>query len=162
MFSDLIKELDGFSKVLDYLSQITITFGNLKGKGSVTVNILNTDDTITKTTMDVNDAIYLTENGTLTIPAKPFMKEIKEFIEKGLDEINTELIDMYFQKGYTTSDVKRKCLELEHKVNANIPIIIRKFQDNISTLSSLTNQKETTLINMNEISKFISCKIFLK
>ena len=162
MFSDLLKEIEDFGKVVDYLKDITITFGNINGNGSITVNILNTDDTTTTTKIDVDDAIYLTENGTLTIPAKPFMYKIRDYINKELDDLNEEVLDFFFDRNFTTQYVRSRLEVLELKINVQIPIIISNVQRESNSLNSVLNTEQPVLINMNELSKYVSCKINFK
>ena len=74
-------------KIFEFVSRARIEFGVLDKDKSImqTIQVYNLDGTVSEQEMPLSDIMYLTENGTINLPAKKILRRINE-------KINYEII----------------------------------------------------------------------
>ena len=84
---NLLEEFTKQIAIFETVSKYTIEYGIMPEDGSkmLSVSVLNTDDTLTTTKLSVEDVMYLTEYGTMTIPARFILKKAYQMIDFNLD-----------------------------------------------------------------------------
>ena len=148
---------------LNILSKYSFEFGILAEDGmrSIVVSVLNTDDTTTSITSNLADVMYLTEYGTLTIPAKLILEKILDYYNNRIVLYLNNLVDDIFKDDLNENDI----FERLNVIRLNIENYARQYfintVRNSSTLSILVNIKDENkyLYNLYDLSKNIKCKL---
>lgn len=157
------EEINNKLKLVDLLKNYTIYIGVFNGKEftELEVNVLNTDDTVTKIPMNITDIIYLTEHGTMTIPARPILERVVLQIQNNLSNVLEKIIDGIFEKDWTENDVRHSFREFELFINSQIVAIFNEEINKYSYLSNILNIKDENkyLINLHTLKQYITCEI---
>lgn len=160
---NLSKELETRFAIIEKLNQYSIEFGILtedKFK-KVQVNVLNTDDTETKIDMDLGDVMYLTEHGTLTIPARPILELTLKWVNNELDKIIDKIIDGVIKFNWTNIEVERVIFDFGKQIELYAQSQAEQIITSNSVLSSLLNMKDENkyLFDLRKLKYYIKCKI---
>ena len=152
-------------KLLESLSKYTIEFGIFDAEGNqvVNVDILNTDDSITKIVMKISEVMYFAEYGTITIPGTFMLDkslyQIDEFLNDELEKIIDDILD---EKIKNENEIDNRfnilCLELENRIKNYIKVIVT----NTNRLSNIINETDENkyIYDINKLSNYIKCKYF--
>ena len=159
--SNLEKQLN----VLDLLSRVSIEFGIFTEDAtkSVTVNILNTDDSITETIMDVGDVMYLTEYGTLTIPARPILDNCIYYVSTNFEDELNKIIEGVLNYNWTKDDIIKRLDDFAIKTEIFVKGKMEEIVASNATLSNLLNVEDENkyLYDLKKLKNYIKCKIIL-
>ncbi len=161
--NNFIDDLEKRLNIIEELSQYSIEFGIFTEDGikTVTVNVLNTDDTISKISMEVGDVMYLTEHGTLTIPARPILDNCIYYISNNLYETLNKIIDEVLEFNLTRDQIIKKledfCIKMQIWIQAKMVEIV----NSNATLSNLLNISDENkyLYDLRDLKNYIKCKI---
>lgn len=152
-------------KLIETLKRYYIEFGVLQEDEYVTieVNILNTDDTISKVEMPVKDIVYFTEKGTITIPGKHILDRLLYLIDYRVNKILEEIVNGVFDDNWTEEYINDKLYELEAHLQIYIRAMIRNELSGsaVNTLLGIKNDNEY-YYNFNVLERYIKCKIVKK
>ena len=161
-FDEITKQLS----IMNILNSYCIEFGVLTEDEykTVEVNILNTDESITKLPMFVGDVMYLTEHGTLTIPARPILELSLKWVENELDKIIDEIFTNVLNYNWTLVDINTRMQRFATEIQIYIQSQAERIIQSNSTLSSLLNIKDENkyLYDLNKLKYYIKCRIFKK
>lgn len=128
----------------------------------ININILNTDDTISKYEMPLNDVMYLTENGTMTIPGKhTFENALRTYNYILEDKISNLVDDILNNKIATKSEVEIRLNELALNIQDYLRNYMSSYVTNANKVNDLLDIKDSNkyLYNLNSLSKYIKCKV---
>lgn len=163
---DLLSEIKKETKTFESLSKYHIEFGVLVEDEfkTVEVSVLNTDDTVTKIPMTVGDVMYLTEYGTLTIPARPILDLALNWVNNELDKIIDDVFVGVYQNNWTEADIDTRMQRFSTEIQIYIQNQMQKTIQSNSNLASLINVKDENkyLYDLNKLKYYIKCKIFKK
>lgn len=161
-------DLTDFEKQLntiDFLSRISIEFGIFTEDAikSVTVNILNTDETTSQIQMEVGDIMYLTEHGTLTIPARPILDNCMYYISTNLDNELDKIIDGVLTYNWTKDDIMKRLNEFAIKTEIYVKSKMEQIVTTSANLANLLNVEDENkyLYDLRQLKNYIKCKIIL-
>lgn len=161
--NNLINDFEKKLKIINSLSQYSIEFGIFTEDGikSVTVNVLNTDDTITKTTMDIGDIMYLTEHGTLTIPARPILDNCMYYISTNLENTLDKIVESIIEFDLSKVEIIKKLEDFCNKMQIYIQAKMVEIVNNNATISNLLNIEDENkyLYDLKDLKNYIKCKI---
>lgn len=163
---DILDDLTKQLSIIDELNNYYIEFGILTEDEfkMVEVNVLNTDDTITKIPMSIHDVMYLTEYGTLTIPARPVLQSALVWVNSELDSLIDKICDNVFNYNWTIYDIDSEMEKFAIKVKFHIQYEMESMIRSAANLASLINQKDENkyLFDLNKLKNYIKCRIFRK
>lgn len=128
------------------------------------VNIFNTDDTISKMDMFVGDILWLTEYGTMTIPARPVLEKIKLWILRKIPYILDDIVDGIMYENWSNMDIQHKFIEFEFQINSEIKNIFDAVLKSNNTLADLldVDDENRYLVSFDILKNYISCRIYQK
>lgn len=151
---------------LKALEKYVIEFGITTDVGTqiLEVNILNTDDTISKMDMFVGDILWLTEYGTMTIPARPVLEKIKLWILRKIPYILDDIVDGIMYENWSNMDIQHKFIEFEFQINSEIKNIFDAVLKSNNTLADLldVDDENRYLVSFDILKNYISCRIYQK
>lgn len=163
---DILDDLTKQLSIIDELNNYYIEFGILTEDEfkMVEVNVLNTDDTITKILMSIHDVMYLTEYGTLTIPARSVLQLALAWVTSELDGLIDKICDNVFNYNWTIYDIDSEMEKFAIKVKFHIQYEMETMIRSAANLASLINQKDENkyLFDLNKLKNYIKCRIFRK
>ena len=130
---------------------------------SVKVSILNPDESVTEAFMTVGQIMYLTEHGTIMLPARPILSRILPQIEKRIETILEDIIDGVFSFNWNKSDIDLRLKLFENETNLFLQNKIREMIASNSYLSNLVDEKSdnTYLLDLNQLKNYIHFKIIV-
>ena len=148
---------------LKLISQYSIEYGILTENGlkTVEVSILNTDETISKTKMTVKDAMYFTENGTLTLPGLHIFNKVSIFIDQLINNTLDDLLTKILENNISGNYIDIAFKELEFKITEYLQ---NEYQNTISGMNKLNailseNKDKVFLFSPIELKKYLTCKV---
>lgn len=151
---------------LKALEKYVIEFGIPTDVGTqiLEVNIFNTDDTISKMDMFVGDILWLTEYGTMTIPARPVLEKIKLWILRKIPYILDDIVDGIMYENWSNMDIQHKFIEFEFQINSEIKNIFDAVLKSNNTLADLldVDDENRYLVSFDILKNYISCRIYQK
>lgn len=151
---------------LKALEKYVIEFGITADVGTqiLEVNIFNTDDTISKMDMFVGDILWLTEYGTMTIPARPVLEKIKLWILRKIPYILDDIVDGIMYENWSNMDIQHKFIEFEFQINSEIKNIFDAVLKSNNTLADLldVDDENRYLVSFDILKNYISCRIYQK
>lgn len=151
---------------LKALEKYVIEFGIMTDVGTqiLEVNIFNTDDTISKMDMFVGDILWLTEYGTMTIPARPVLEKIKLWILRKIPYILDDIVDGIMYENWSNMDIQHKFIEFEFQINSEIKNIFDAVLKSNNTLADLldVDDENRYLVSFDILKNYISCRIYQK
>lgn len=151
---------------LKALEKYVIEFGIMTDVGTqiLEVNIFNTDDTISKMDMFVGDILWLTEYGTMTIPARPVLEKIKLWILRKIPYILDDIVDGIMYENWSNMDIQHKFIEFEFQINSEIKNIFDGVLKSNNTLADLldVDDENRYLVSFDILKNYISCRIYQK
>lgn len=163
---DIISEFKKDINTFETLKKYHIEFGVLVEDEfkTVEVNVINTDDTITKVPMFVGDVMYLTEYGTLTIPARPILDQALTWINNELDKIIEDVFVGIFRYNWKEEDIDARMQRFSTEIQTYIQSQMELMIGSNSNLASLINVEDENryLYDLNKLKYYIKCKIFKK
>ena len=163
MENTLDNMLDKFIDTLDELSKYSFEYGILSQDGvkTVKVNVLNPDETISAIDMKVADIMYFVENGTITLPAKHILQKSIYYLNDIINQRMSEILQEIITNNIESNQIENRLKQLEQEIEIRLKNF---FKDSISSYNQLehiidkdTDTKE--LFNLNELSKYIKCKL---
>lgn len=160
MIDDIVEKV----KLINILKRYYIEFGVLQEDEYIklNVNILNTDETISKIEMNVKDIVYFIENGTVVIPGKRILQRLLYLVDFRINSILNEIVDNIFNDDWTENYIDGKLQELETHLQIYIRTLIRaEVSGSINTLLGIKNENEY-YYNFSVLEQFIKCKIVKK
>lgn len=155
-------------KLLSELEKYSISFGIFGSNENIeeTVTIYNLDGTASNIRMKIKDIMYLTENGTINVPARPILNTIYKIISIPLDIVLQNIIDDIFDNKITNSDeIQVRLKSFVNTVNSNyIRQGINRVINENKYLSTILNQEDENkyIFNLNKLEKYIKCKLIIK
>ena len=126
----------------------------------VEVDILNTDNTITKHKMTVKDVMYFTEYGTMTIPGKHILRKTKLLLKPFIKNCEIEIIRNYAMGKVNDKnlidEINIQRLKIQSKAQEYFSLYINDHNE----ISSILNIADTNkyLYDLNKLKQFIKCK----
>ena len=163
---DVFNELKEQLSIINILNDYYIEFGILTEDQYkiVEVNILNTDESITKMPMFVGDVMYLTEYGTLTIPARPILELSLKWVNDELDTIIDEIFTGVLKYNWSSVDIDTRMQRFATEVQIYIQSQMERIIQSNSTLASLLNVEDENkyLYDLNKLKYYIKCRVFKK
>ena len=163
---DIISEFKKDINTFETLKKYHIEFGVLVEDEfkTVEVNVINTDDTITKVPMFVGDVMYLTEYGTLTIPARPILDRALTWVNNELDKIIEDVFVGIFRYDWKEEDIDARMQRFSTEIQTYIQSQMELMIGSNSNLASLIKVEDENryLYDLNKLKYYIKCKIFKK
>ena len=133
--------------------------------GEEVITIKNIDGTETSHKMSVSDIVYLTENGTLTTPPRPIIKNIENAISEKIEEELPKIIDGIIKDNWEVGRVIAEFIRINAEINLIvIPQEINKMLISNNSINNIlgTKNKDTTYIyDLKKLQKFIHCKFLI-
>lgn len=158
--TDLIDKIKIFEVVNNYYFE----FGILQEDEYITMDakvVDIVDDTEVIVKMPLKEIMYLTENGTLTVPARPILEKtiywIKERLSSILDDIFKNVIENDWDEIKIENRLREFSIEVENYTRNQF---ILSVQSN-STLSSILNIEDETkyLYDLVKLKDYIKCRL---
>lgn len=152
-------------KLLDNLSHYYFKLGIFTSEGnqSVDVNILNTNNTLTKVSMKIADVMFFTENGTITIPGQHILDKSLFYINKLLNEELSKIVDKILIGNSNLTEIESTL----HRIANNVEIYIKNYMiktiEKNNRLGSIINEDKDSnkyIYNLENLSKYIKCLVF--
>ena len=149
---------------LAVISRYSIEYGVLTENGlkTVTVSILNTDNTISTTEMQIKDVMYFTENGTITLPAQHIFEKVSIGIDQLINNTLSDLIEQALENNISEVEIDATFKQLEFKITNYLQTEYQNKISNINKLNTIlyknTNNQQF-LYNPSELKKYLTCKI---
>lgn len=160
---NLLEEFTKQIAIFETVSKYTIEYGIMPEDGSkmLSVSVLNTDDTLTTTKLSVEDVMYLTEYGTMTIPARFILKKAYQMIDFNLDVFLERVLSGVFQYNWSASMVEIEfnnlAQVLENSLRSSLDIIV----GSNATLSKLLKIEDENkyLYDLKQLKQYIKVKV---
>lgn len=160
MLDDLVKQIE----IIDELKNYYIEFGILQEDEyiPIEVNILNTDETISKVEMTVKDIMIFTELGTVMIPGKHILEKVLHLIDYHINNILNEIVSGVFEDDWSKDYLETKLYELEANLQIYIKSIMRS--ELASSMNTVLGTKDDNLYyyNFYKLEQYIKCKLVKK
>lgn len=162
IFDDLENKLKIFNSLNNYYFEIGIL--DEDRYRTVEVNVLNTDDSITKIEMQLEEVLYLTEHGTMTIPPRPILQNTFGYISNKLKAAIDEIFIGVFSKNWTEREIEVRLRDLERQIEAYIQNQASAMVSSNATLANIINVKDENkyLYDLNKLKSYIKCRIIKK
>lgn len=166
MINKILSDIFEKFSILKALDGYVVEFGVLTEHGFKTldVNVLNTDDTITKTKMEINEIFYLTEHGTMTIPARPILEKIQMWVLDRIQYVINDIFEGITNKDWSDKDIANRLKKFEIEINIQIKVIFETSLKSNSTIANLLDATDENkyLIDFNVLKNYVSCRIYKK
>ena len=164
---NIIEYFNDFEKLLkslSFLEKYSLQFGVFVEDAykTVTVNILNTDDTISEEIMSIGDIMYLTEYGSMMIPAKPILHNCMKYVSENFEKVLDEIICDIFENGINEDKVEKKLKSFANSMEIYVQSQFMIMANSI-TLNDLVNKNEDKeyLYDLKKLKNFIKCRILV-
>ena len=163
---ELVLNLQNQVKIFQTLENYSLEFGIFAEDTNtiVQVNILNSDQTVSKLPMTLGDVMYFTENGTLTIPARPVLENLLTWINNKLESIIDEIYDGVFYYDWKEPQVESRLYAFINEGNDFLKTEIENMIENNNYLSTIIGIKDNQkyLYDPKKLSNFIKLKLIKK
>jgi len=113
--------------------------------------------------MEVGDIMYLTEHGTLTIPARPILDNCMYYISTNLDNELDKIIDGVLTYNWTKDDIMKRLNEFAIKTEIYVKSKMEQIVTTSANLANLLNVEDENkyLYDLRQLKNYIKCKIIL-
>lgn len=165
---DFFKDLNDKEEKLMFLNGLIIEFGIFEEDGTKKeeITIFNLDDTVSKKEISLNDIMYLTEKGTITLPSRPILERLKSKIEYEFKyNVYDNILNGIFNLNWKRVDIINAINLFVNKINdVLIPTTIEEIVSSNSIISGILEEEETQkyTFNLKKLKKIIKCKYFFK
>lgn len=155
-------------KVLKVLENTRLQFGIFDEDGSQEVKYITYDldgNEIGEESTTLRDIMYLTEKGTIVLPAYRILERIMGMIQETIEPYIDNIIHKVMAEDGTAQDIK---IEMEKYADyVNMHIISSVIDSIIAEQNNITNILEDTektsvkaVYSLKTLKKFIKCKFF--
>ena len=159
----LVLNLQNQVKLFQTLENYSLEFGIFAEDTNkiVQVNILNTDQSITKIPMSLSDVMYFTEYGTLTIPARPILEKVLIWINDRLEPLIDKIYDGVFFYNWDESTINYELSVFVVEANDFIKTQMKVMVENDNYLTNIigTKNDQKYIYNPKKLSNFIKVKL---
>ena len=157
-------------EVLKVLENTKLQFGIFDEDGSQEVKYITYDldgNEIGEESTTLRDIMYLTEKGTIVLPAYRILERIMGMIQETIEPYIDNIIHKVMAEDGTAQDIK---IEMEKYADyVNMHIISSVIDSIIAEQNNITNILEDTektsvkaVYSLKTLKKFIKCKFFLE
>lgn len=160
LFSELERQLNLLKDLEHYKFEIGLLEENFNKL--ITIQVLNTDDTVSEMKETLHDVMYLIENGSMLIPSKPVISKLSIWFQDKLNITINKIIDYVLSNdNIDNSYINSELIIFTNAINSEIKIQFDILIKEMSYLSqTVENDNEAQLkINFDEIKKNISVKM---
>lgn len=162
---ELFKELERIEKVTNYLNAVKFEFGIFDEDDNLeeTISVYNLDGTVSTAKMKLSEIMYLTEKGTITIPAKPILRRVFQKINYELPEFLTDIFNKIREEKWGTTQLRDRLQWFNTRINEFfIPTAITEIIASDNVISGLLGEEEEQkyTYDLRKLKKFIKSKVF--
>ena len=159
------KELKRISELINYVGRAQFEFGifNEDGTKIETIKVLNLDGSISEQQMTLSEIMYLTEKGTITIPAKPILGKIFEQFFREYPKLLDEIIEGIEKNNWSKKEIREKLQWFNTRINyVFIPNAVQMIISSDNVISGILNEEEDQnyTFDLKKLKKFIKINIF--
>lgn len=157
-------------KILKVLDKVRIEFGIFEEDGSKEVKYITYDldgNEIGEQTETLRNIMYLTEKGTITLPAYRILDRIMGMINETIEPYIKEIVDHVMKDNGSIDFINKELQRYTDYVNMHI--ISTAIDDIIAQQNNITNilqDDENTSVkavySLKSLKKFIKCKFFVE
>ena len=126
------------------------------------VKILNTDGTETKIKLPLNEILYFTENGTLTIPKRPILFRCERWAKNFLEAKIPQIIQQIISGDITSeSEIKSYMVVFQFLIEQEIKQIARNIIKENSYLSDVLqiNDDNKYIFDLDKLADYLKCRL---
>ena len=133
--SNLLFDIDKLKLISNY----SIEYGILTEDGvkTIEVSILNTDNTINKTKMEVKNAMYFIENGTLMLPGTHFFDNLSITIDNLINNTLDKLLTNIFINDISEMEIDTAFQMLANEITTQLQLGYENSISNINKLNTI-------------------------
>jgi len=152
-------------KIFEFVSRARIEFGVLDKDKSImqTIQVYNLDGTVSEQEMPLSDIMYLTENGTINLPAKKILRRINEKINYEIGDVLENIFANVVNNDWDEADVRNELILYNIRINNFlIPNAITEIIASDNVISGLLGQEESQkyTFDLKKLKKFLKSEIF--
>lgn len=159
----MIDQLKQCEETLKSLNRYCFEFGVFTEdeEKTVTVNIINPDETVTEALLTIKEVMYLTENGTIMLPAKPILERTLPFIDQKLDSTISGIIDDVFNFNINESVIESRLNVVSDEINAFIQQKVIEVAKGLTAISQMigSEQEIQYIFDIYKLKNYIHFKI---
>lgn len=158
---DLLEKQINLIKTLEeYTIEIYVKNGNFH----YSAKFLNTDGSQSSIQIPIEDIVYLTEYGTINIPAKHIIENIIIWCNTRIDFWLNKILDGIFEQGWDNIVIQNQMLSFEFEINSYIQTYLSSNFKESKILSKLLgiDESKSEIVDVEILKKHICCKITKK
>ena len=151
-------------QLLDSLSHYYFQLGIFTSEGQqiIDVDVLNTDNTITKVSMKIADVMFFTEYGTITIPGQYILDKSLFYINKLLTNELSIIVEKIFlnnlQEGEIENILQKIAIKVENYIKSYMQNTIKK-NNRLGSIINEGSDSNKYIYDLNKLSKYLKCTL---
>lgn len=160
--SDFLKSFDEKISLIESLGDYRFEIYVHDKKGKVVATIRTSADSQTEIEMSVEDIVYLTEYGTITIPGKHLFDHIIYWCSTEINYTLDHIIDNILERNWGEGEIWTEMLAFEAKANGYIQSYLSSYFEKTNLLAGYLGQDVTNgaLTDMDVLKNHIRCKVY--
>lgn len=157
--NDLIKQINLVESLSKYNIELKILH---EGEYITAVNI--SPDGEQSVEIPIEDAIYMTEYGTVDFPGTHILQHILYWIESTLNLKLEDIMNQIFERDFSEFEIEQEMRNYESAINLYIKSYISSYVKKVSFLSAKAGETEQLpyYFDLSLLERYIICQIYKK